>query len=109
MMDAATIRFIRDEIKKQVNVIVWGQSQGNQDDLSEDIGNLYGNMPTMEKRPKVEPWGFHSRAPKNTPQCVGRSGEHPGSRAVLGHFDQSRPAIADRKAFYIISTASRYT
>lgn len=94
MIDGETARFIRSEIMKQMDIIVWGMSQGNKDETTEDIGNLFGSQSTMTERQLVEPYGLHSRAPIDTIQCVGKNGEHPGSRVVLGHWDGNRPALS---------------
>ena len=48
-------------------------------------------MPTVTKRPVVQPFGLASNAPDDTVSVVGRVGEHFGARYVLGHRDQNKP------------------
>lgn len=91
-MDGEAIRFIREEVRKQVNIILNGQA-GNNDQFSEDINNLYPGCPTIPLRPVMHPYGFGSRAPTGTLQITARNGEHPGNRLILGHRDANRPTL----------------
>lgn len=84
MMDSEIISFIRQEIKKQVNIILSGSS-GVNTTTTENIRELFPGMPTITNRPVMRPWGYASRAPQGTIQVVARQGEHFGNRVVLGH------------------------
>lgn len=90
-MDAETTRFIREEIKRQMDVILSGESGENDKVVNEDIQNMYPGMPTILSRPVMHPYGYVSRAPKKTLQVIGKQGEHLGNRVVLGHRDGDRP------------------
>lgn len=92
MIDGEMIRFIKEEIKKQVNIILSGSS-GTNDQETETISNMYPGMPDIIKRPVMHPYGLVSRAPNATTQVTARQGEHPGNRLVLGHRDSNRPVI----------------
>lgn len=85
-------RFIRSEIAKQLNVILTGVA-GTYDPaaFSEDIEQLYPGADTITGRPVMHPFGFVSSAPRGTIQVVGRQGEHPSNRLILGHRDAARP------------------
>ena len=92
-MDGETIKFIRQEIAKQVNIILSGVA-GTNTQFVEDISNLYPGMPTITERPVMHPFGISSRAPSGTLQVTARQGDHPANRIVLGHRDSARPSPA---------------
>jgi phage gp45-like len=92
MMDAEVREFIKSEIRKQINVILSGQS-GSNTQFSEDIANMYPGMPTISARPVVHPYGFVSRAPNGTFQVTARVGDHSANRIILGHRDVNRPSL----------------
>lgn len=91
-MDGETLRMIREEVRKQVNIILGGQA-GNNSQISEDINNLYPGCPTIPLRPVMHPYGLVSRAPTGTIQVTARQGEHTGNRLILGHRDGQRPEV----------------
>lgn len=90
MFDAEEIRFIREEIKKQIRVVAFGSAGTNTQDV-EDVQQLYPGMPNIEKVPVSAPYGYASRAPQDTIEVTARVGEHPGNRVVLGHRAPDRP------------------
>lgn len=92
MIPAEVRRFIEHEIKKQMNVILSG-SAGENTAMNETIENLYPGMASVQTRPVMHPYGFASRAPRNTISVTARQGENPGNRIVLGHRDANRPEI----------------
>jgi phage gp45-like len=89
-VDNDVVRFIREEIRKQVNVILMAKA-GETTFESEDLQDLFAGMPTITKRPVMQPFGVASRAPTGTRSVIGRVGEHFGARMVLGHQDQAKP------------------
>lgn len=91
-MDSNLIRFIRQEIKRQVQIVLSGSTDGNTKE-TENIAELYPGMPTIESRPVVHPYGLVSRAPNGTIQCNIRQGEHIGNWLVVGHRDKNRPDV----------------
>lgn len=96
-MDAETIKYIRMEVRRQMNVLLGAKSSGS-DGTKESVVDAfpgYGNQPN---RPIVAPYGFASRAPDGTKQMTGRVGDDPASRVVLGHMAQDRPAVDDGEA-----------
>lgn len=93
MMDSSALKFIREEIQRQINVILSGSSGAN-DQFSEDISEMFPGMPTITKRPVMHPYGLASRAPSGTLQVVARQGEHFGNRLILGHRDANRPSMS---------------
>jgi phage gp45-like len=93
MTDSETLRFIRQEIQRQLNIVLFGQAKGA-DGESESIENLYPGMPTVEKRPVAHPYGLVSRAPDGTLSINVRTGDHVGNRTVIGHRDKDRPKPA---------------
>lgn len=90
MTDAEIVRFIKEEVRKQVLVILPGAT-GNNTHESEDIEQMYPGLPTQPLRPVMHPFGFVSRAVRGIIQVVGRTGDHPANRMVLGHRDKNRP------------------
>ncbi len=92
MIDGETVAFIRQEIKRQVNIVIAGLS-GNNNSIAEDINSQYPGSPTVPLRPVMHPYGLVSRAPSQTVQVVARVGDHPGNRMVLGHRDAARPSL----------------
>lgn len=92
MNDSEMRRFIQEEIKRQVQVILAGIS-GDNTEAVEDIQNLYPGMPTLTQRPISHPFGFVSRAMPGTVQVVARHGEHIGNWVVLSHRDKNRPKV----------------
>ncbi len=91
MMDADDVTFMREEIKRQVQLVLFG-SAGTNTQLVEDIQEMIPGMATIPTRPVMHPYGFASRAIMNTISCVIRCGDHAGNRMVFGHRDQYRPS-----------------
>lgn len=83
-------RMIRQEISRQLNVILHG-SAGMNDQETETINEMFPGMPGIDKRPVMHPYGFVSRAVQGTISVIARVGEHIGNRMVLGHRDKDRP------------------
>ncbi len=92
-MEPNTLKFIRDEIKRQLNVILGGLAGANDAIETETIQQLYPGMPDIPDRPVMHPSGFASRAPSGTTQVTGRIGASPESRMVLGHRDGLRKGL----------------
>lgn len=92
MIDAETLRVLRLEIRKQVQIILSGQSGGG-DVFNETINNLLPGMDGIPDRPVMHPYGLGSVAPKGTIQVTARQGEHPGNRLILGHRDANIPPV----------------
>jgi phage gp45-like len=90
MMDAEDIAFMRAEIKRQVQLVLFG-SAGTTTSLVEDIQEMMPGMGTIPTRPVSHPYGFVSRAMTGTISCVIRCGDHAGNRMIFGHRDQYRP------------------
>lgn len=90
MLDSEIRRAIHEEIKKQLGVILYG-AVGNPTVDSETIEAMYPGMPNQPERPLVGPYGVASVAPTGTIQVVGRIGDHPANRVVLGHRAKDRP------------------
>lgn len=90
MMESDLLKYIRDEIRKQVHIVLSGEAGTNTVE-SEDIQNLLPGMATLVQRPVMHPYGFASRAPAKTIQVTARQGEHPANRLVLGHRAADRP------------------
>lgn len=90
MTESDIRRLINAEVKRQVNILLFGAA-GSNTNQSEDIDQMFPGMPTIAARPVMHPYGVSSRAPAGTIQVVGRMGEHIGNRTVLGHRDANRP------------------
>lgn len=90
MTDGQMLAHMREEIRKQVQILLHGEVATNTAEV-EDIANLVPGMATITKRPVMHPYGFASRATKGTIQVVGRIGEHASNRFVLGHRAKDRP------------------
>lgn len=85
-------RFVREEVARQLNVILSGVCEGTEADAqSESIGALYPGSPTIENRPVMHPYGYASRAPKGVLQVTAKQGASPQNRLVIGHRDADRP------------------
>jgi phage gp45-like len=94
-MDADTVRFVREEIKRQLSAILSGQAGDNSDVETETIDNLFPGSPSIEKRPVMHPYGFASRAPQGTISVTARQGNDPSNRVVLGHRDSLRSGLPE--------------
>ena len=90
-MDPALVRFIREEIKKSMNVVLTGQALlATEQDCS--VVNLFPGMQPIEKIPVAHPYGFVSSAIDTTLAVTVRLGEHVGNRLVILHRDTNRPS-----------------
>lgn len=87
-------RMVRQEILRAANVILVA-SAGTNNQSTEDIENLYSGVGTLVAKPKAQPYGFNSRAPRGTRSVVARIGDHPHARVTIGHLDPSRNAIQE--------------
>lgn len=94
-MTPDVMRFVRQEIARQLNVILSGVCESTRDVETESIGQLYPGMPTIENRPVMHPYGFASRAPAGTIEVVAKQGADPSNRIVIGHRDAKRPKDID--------------
>lgn len=88
--ESAIKRFVRDEIKRQLNIILTAQA-GSNDNETETIENLFPGSPSIPERPVMHPYGFASRAPSKTLSVVAKHGADPSNRMILGHRDKNRP------------------
>lgn len=93
MNDGDTVRFIREEIRRNLNIILSAVAGATDETTTEVIDNLFPGMTSLEPRPVMHPYGFVSRAKQKTVSVVAKTGEHPGSRMVIGHRDAMRPDI----------------
>lgn len=89
-MDAETRRFIHEEIKKNLNILLFGAAGENNEQV-EVIDQMFPGMPGIADRPVISSYGIASRAPKGTISVNARVGDHYGSRVVLGHRDKDKP------------------
>jgi hypothetical protein len=85
-------RFMKEEISRQVNVILSGAA-GDTTVSTETIDGLFPGMPGILNRPVMHPYGFVSRVPRGTISVTARQGENAGNRLVLGHRDANRPNV----------------
>jgi phage gp45-like len=102
-MTGEEIKWVRDEIKKQVNIILAGLA-GVNTNSTEDINSQYPGSPVVPARPVMHPYGFVSRSSTGTMQVVARVGDHPGNRMVLGHRDANRPSDVQPGEAYLYSS-----
>lgn len=92
MMDPETRRFIQEEIRRQVNIILHAETDGTDGEkFTEGVSNLFPGQPTITDRPVMHPFGLMSRAVKGTLSVIARVGDHIGNRMVIGHRDADRP------------------
>lgn len=92
MNEAELKRFVREEIKRQVQIVLFGTA-GENDQFNETISQNYPGMPDIPNRPVMHPYGISSRAPQGTISVNVRVGEHIGNRMTIGHRDAARPAV----------------
>jgi phage gp45-like len=86
MISPEILTAIRREIVTQLNIILVATAQNaTSDGTQEDIAGLYGSDQTIEARPKMQPFGFTSRAPAGLLSVVAQQGSGPSNRVVLGH------------------------
>lgn len=91
--DRAEVRMmLQREIALALNVVLNGVASSSEKD-TEDIGAMFPGMDTQLSRPKVEPYGFHARAPTGTLSICAQVGADFASRYVIGHRDANRPDI----------------
>lgn len=93
-MDAETQRYIREQIKQQLNIILNGAA-GTNDAMTETINELFPGMPGINSRPVMHPFGFASRATEGTISVVAKVGADIQNRMVIGHRDKGRPTDLD--------------
>lgn len=93
MNDADIARYIREEVKKQLNIILNAETSKS-NGLLETIANLFPGMANLPDRPIVLPYGFSSAAPPKTISVTAKVGDHPANRMVIGHRDANRPSSA---------------
>lgn len=91
MNDPETQRYIRDQIKSQLNIILNG-SAGDNDSMTETINDLFPGMPGITGRPVMHPFGFASRATAGVISVVAKVGASIQNRMTLGHRDKGRPS-----------------
>lgn len=91
MIDSEIQRYIQQEVKRQVHVILSGAAGTNSAVITETIKSLYPGMAEIPDRPIMHPFGIASRAPADTISVTARQGDHPGNVLTLGHRDKSRP------------------
>lgn len=94
MIDPKLVSYIRREISRQMTVILQGVA-GENTNAKETIENLYPGSDSLLDRPKMQPYGFASVARRGTLSVVGKQGENPGNRIVLGHRDAEAPTDLD--------------
>lgn len=87
-------KWVRDEIKRQLNIIL-NASAGENTTSTETINQLFPGMPGITARPVMHPYGFVSRAVKGIISVTAKIGDHFGNRLVLGHRDKDRPTNLD--------------
>jgi phage gp45-like len=92
-MNADEARFIRQEIARQLNVILSGQAGDNSSIETETIDNLFPGSPSIADRPVMHPYGFASRAPTGTIAVTAKHGADAQNRMVLGHRDKVRKLL----------------
>lgn len=96
--DRAEIQtMLRREIALALNVVLNGVASGSVEN-TENIGSMFPGMDTQQARPKVEPYGFHSRAPDGTLSVCAQVGADTASRYVIGHRDARRPVLESGEA-----------
>lgn len=93
-MDSELARYIKNEIGRQLNVILTGEASTNTH-LIETISKQFPGMPDIPDRPVMHPYGVSSRAPRGTLSVTARMGEHTGNRMVIGHRDKNRPELEE--------------
>lgn len=104
MMDSDQIRFIREEIRKQLNVILHGEA-GDNDEQSETINKLFPGMPGITGRPVMHPFGFVSRAVAGTISVIAKVGADIQNRMTIGHRDKNRPTDIDEGETCVYSSS----
>lgn len=94
MIQSEVRRFIQQEIRRQMNIVLSGKAGAN-DQFTETIDEMFPGMPGMLSRPVMHPYGLVSRAPMGTLSVTARQGDHTGNRLVLGHRDVNRPSLEE--------------
>lgn len=101
MTEHEVISLIRQEIRNQILILLFGQTGTAATVDTEDIANQYPGMDNIPARPKILPYGVSSIAPSGTLNLVGRVGNHTGNKVVLGHRDANRyPVQTGEVALY---------
>lgn len=101
-MDAEIQRYIKEQIKLQLNIILNGATGAN-DPMNETINELFPGMPAINSRPVMHPFGFVSRATQGTINVVAKVGADIQNRMVLGHRDKARPTDIEEGEVIIYS------
>lgn len=86
-------RFVKQEVARQLNVILSGSSGDNTKIENETINSLYPGSPQISARPVMHPYGIASRAPVGTIQVTAKQGADAHNRIVLGHRDDLRQGL----------------
>ncbi len=93
MLDPQLRREIRDEIRQSLSVLIPALTSATTNQ-TETIDQLYPNMPKIQNRPIMHPYGLVSRAPEGTNSIAARIGEHVSNRIIIGHMDNARKDIS---------------
>lgn len=107
-MDPQLMRFIREEIKKQINVVVTGQTV-SADTETATLQNIFSGMDPVTDIPVAHPYGFCSKAIMGALTVTLRVGDHPGARMVALHRDNNRPTdLSTGESVMYSSTGHRF-
>lgn len=93
-MDPYLVRFIREEIRRHMNIVLTGQSV-NADTETTGLANYFSGSDPLTDVPVAHPYGFCSNALDGTFAVHVRVGEYSGNRLVILHRDNNRPADLD--------------
>ena len=94
MLDSETQRYIRQEVQRHLNILIMASS----DEATKNgakVRDMYGSTPQTPEFPAMMPWGFAHRPPTGLQTVLGRIGEHPGARIILGHRDIDKPDLEE--------------
>lgn len=104
-MDAETQRYIKDQIKQQLNIILNAESGANTSQV-ETVNALFPGMPGIINRPVMHPFGFVSRAVQGTISVVAKIGSDIQNRMTIGHRDKGRPSDVEEGEMMIYSVGN---
>ena len=93
MLDPITVKDIRHEVHKYLNIILHATS-GTSTTEDQSLTNIVPGAVEIKAIPVMHPYGYCSRAPKEKLAVTARVGEHPGARLILGFRDSARADLA---------------
>lgn len=94
MNEADVIKLIREVVKQELAPIMMARVVSNENQNRSTLKRFESDAPIGNLR-NIQPFGVSSRAPVNTPALLIPIAGDITHQNMVGHFDESRPAVED--------------